>query len=129
MPHRILIVDDEPHIVELVRVCLEDPGLELLEARDGEVGLAMARQLQPDLILLDIMMPRMDGFEVCRALKEDPRTREIPVVMLTAKGLEADRLKAREAGADAYMTKPFSPMKLHAEVREHLARRSKADAS
>lgn len=129
MPHRILIVDDEPHIVELVRVCLEDPGFELLEARDGEAGLAMARQLQPDLILLDVMMPRMDGFEVCRALKEDPRTKGIPVVMLTAKGLEPDRLRGRESGADGYMSKPFSPMKLHAEVRERLARRPEATAS
>lgn len=124
MPHRILIVDDEPHIVELVRVCLEDPDFEILEARDGETGLAMARQIQPDVILLDVMMPRMDGYAVCRALKQDPRTSGIPVVMLTAKGLEADRQKGLESGADAYLSKPFSPTKLHAQVREHLRGRA-----
>lgn len=124
MPHRILIVDDEPHIVELVRVCLEDPGFEILEARDGETGLAMARQILPDVVLLDVMMPRMDGYAVCRALKEDPRTSAIPVVMLTAKGLEADRQRGLEAGADAYLSKPFSPTKLNAQVREHLQGRT-----
>lgn len=124
MPHRILIVDDEPHIVELVRVCLEDPGFEILEARDGETGLAMARQILPDVILLDVMMPRMDGYAVCRALKEDSRTSAIPVVMLTAKGLEADRQRGLEAGADAYLSKPFSPTKLSAQVREQLQRRT-----
>lgn len=124
MPHRILIVDDEPHIVELVRVCLEDPGFEILEARDGETGLAMARQLLPHVILLDVMMPRMDGYAVCRALKEDPRTSGIPVVMLTAKGLEADRQKGHEAGADAYLSKPFSPTRLNAQVRAHLQGRT-----
>jgi len=123
MPHRILIADDEPHIVELVRVCLEDSGVEIMEAGDGEAALAAARQRHPDLILLDVMMPRVDGFEVGRRLKADAATRDIPILMLTAKSQPTDRERGADVGAESYVTKPFSPSKLASEVQKLLARR------
>ncbi len=120
MPHRILVADDETHIVELVRVSLEEFGIEVLDAADGAAALAAARRHQPEILLLDVMMPRVDGFEVCRRLKADPLTRGIIVVMFTAKATEADRQRAREVGAQGYVTKPFSPLQLASVVREHL---------
>lgn len=120
MPQRILVADDEPHIVELVRVSLEEFDVEVLGAPDGEAALAAARRLQPEILLLDVMMPRVDGFEVCRRLKAEPSTRGIIVIMFTAKALEADRQRAREVGAQGYVTKPFSPMQLASVVRERL---------
>jgi len=120
MPHRILVADDEVHIVELVRVSLEEFGLEVLEAPDGEAALAAARRYRPEVVLLDVMMPRVDGFEVCRRLKADPLTRGVIVIMFTAKATEADRQRAREVGAQGYVTKPFSPLQLASVVREHL---------
>lgn len=118
---KILIVDDEPHIVELVRVSLEDCDYELHDAVDGEEALQMAREILPNLILLDVMLPRMDGFDVCRQLKEDPRTRHIEVILLTAKSQDDDVRAGMRAGADAYITKPFSPMRLLAEVQTRLS--------
>lgn len=129
MPQRILIVEDEAHIVELVRVCLEDPEVEVLDARDGVAGLVLARQAVPDLVLLDVMMPRLDGFALCRTLKEDPRTQGIPVVMLTARTLELERQLGREAGADAYLCKPFSPARLRELVLDLLSPRAQAGPS
>jgi len=120
MPHRILVADDEVHIVELVRVSLEEFGIEVLEAPDGEAALAAARRYRPEIVLLDVMMPRVDGFEVCRRLKADPLTRGVIVIMFTAKATEADRQRAREVGAQGYVTKPFSPLQLASVVREHL---------
>lgn len=118
---KILIVDDEAHIVELVRVCLEDSDYEIVEAYDGAEALNKARQEKPDLILLDIMLPKMDGYEVCKNLKHSEDTRHIPVVMLTAKGQEVDKVKGFQSGADAYMTKPFSPLRLLTELEEKLS--------
>lgn len=118
---KILIVDDEVHIVELVRVCLEDSDYEIIEAYDGLEALNKAKSEKPDLILLDIMLPKLDGYEVCKALKSAEETREIPVVMLTAKGQEVDKVKGFQSGADSYMTKPFSPLRLLTELEEKLS--------
>lgn len=117
---KILIVDDEPHIVELVRVCLEDTEYDIVEAYDGEEALVKAREEHPDVILLDIMLPKKDGYEVCRELKTNGDTGDIPIVMLTAKGQEVDKVKGFQSGADSYMTKPFSPLRLLTELEEKL---------
>jgi two-component system, OmpR family, alkaline phosphatase synthesis response regulator PhoP len=117
---KVLVVDDEVHIVELVRVCLEDTDYEIIEAYDGQEALDKARRENPDLILLDVMLPKMDGYQVCRYLKSSDDTRNIPVVMLTAKGQEVDKVKGFQAGADSYMTKPFSPLRLLTELEEKL---------
>jgi len=118
---KVLIADDCPKLVELVRVTLEREDCEIIYASDGEETLRKARKEQPDVILLDIMMPKMDGFEVCRQLRKDPQTKEIPIIMLTAKGQEVDREKGRELGANEYITKPFSPSTLLAKIKEILA--------
>jgi two-component system, OmpR family, alkaline phosphatase synthesis response regulator PhoP len=117
---KVLVVDDEVHIVELVRVCLEDTDYEIIEAYDGQEALDKARSENPDLILLDVMLPKMDGYQVCRNLKSSEDTRDIPIVMLTAKGQEVDKVKGFQAGADSYMTKPFSPLRLLTELEEKL---------
>jgi CheY-like chemotaxis protein len=108
----MLIADDEPGIRTLVRMTLESDAYEILEADDGEAALAIARMRHPDLILLDVSMPKRNGFEVCRAIKADPRTSDIAVVMLTARAQQADREQGAEAGVDDYFTKPFSPVAL-----------------
>ena len=112
----ILVVDDEPPILDLVRFTLEDAEVRVVEASDGVEALALARRLRPDLILLDVHMPRLDGLEACRQIKRDPALARTPIVMLTAAGQEADRARGREAGADEYLTKPFSPLALLALV-------------
>jgi two-component system phosphate regulon response regulator PhoB len=108
----VLVVDDAPQILSLVRVTLEDERVRIVEAADGEAALAVAQREQPELILLDIRMPRLDGFEVCRRLRQDPRFGQTKIVMLTASGQERDRARGRAAGADEYLTKPFSPLSL-----------------
>ncbi|MFP4498148.1 MAG: response regulator transcription factor [Vulcanimicrobiota bacterium] len=118
---KVLIVDDEAHIVELVRVCLEDTDYDILEAYDGQEALDKATDELPDLILLDVMLPKMDGYEVCKALKGNENTSSIPIVMLTAKRQEVDKVKGFQAGADSYMTKPFSPLRLLTELEERLS--------
>lgn len=112
----ILVVDDEPPILDLVRFTLEDAEVRVVEASDGVEALALARRLRPDLILLDVHMPRLDGLEACRQIRRDPALAQTPIVMLTAAGQEADRARGREAGADEYLTKPFSPLALLALV-------------
>lgn len=112
----ILVVDDEPPIVDLVRFTLEDADVRVVEASDGAEALVLARRIKPDLILLDVQMPRINGLEVCRQLRREPALAHTPVVMLTAAGQEADRARGREAGADEYLTKPFSPLALLALV-------------
>jgi DNA-binding response OmpR family regulator len=112
----ILIVDDEPPILDLVRFTLEDAEVRVVEASDGVEALALARRLRPDLILLDVHMPRLDGLEACRQIRRDPALARTPIIMLTAAGQEADRARGREAGADEYLTKPFSPLALLALV-------------
>jgi len=122
----ILLVEDDPDIVELVQYNLERESYAVLAANDGETGLAEARQRRPDLILLDLMLPGIDGLEVCRRLKALEETRGISVIMLTAKGEEVDVVTGLELGADDYVTKPFSPRELTARMRAVL-RRSKLD--
>ena len=117
---KVLIADDLPKVVELVRVTLEDKDYKIIETSNGKETLRKAREEQPDAILLDIMMPKMDGFEVCRQLKKDPQTKEIPIIMLTAKGQKVDKEKGREAGANDYITKPFSPSVLLIKIEEIL---------
>ena len=112
----ILVVDDEPSIVDLVRFTLEDADVRVVEASDGAEALVMARRIRPDLILLDVQMPRLDGFEVCRQLRREPSFARAPIILLTAAGQEADRARGLGAGADEYLTKPFSPLALLALV-------------
>ncbi len=114
---RVLVVDDERHIVRLVQVNLERQGYEVLTAYDGVECLEKAKSEQPDLIVLDVMMPRMDGFEALQRLKSDPETSHIPVIMLTARTQDRDVLQGYQYGADLYLTKPFSPMELLSLVR------------
>jgi DNA-binding response OmpR family regulator len=117
---RILIVEDEPDIMELVKVTLSDGNYELLEAKDGEAGFRLAVDEHPDLILLDIMLPKMDGYEVCRRLKSDPKTATMPVLMLTAFGQKREIEEGFKVKADDYIVKPFEPLKLRERVRKFL---------
>ena len=117
---RILIVDDEPDLLTVLRFGLEAAGFEVVQASDGEQALALARQMLPDLMILDLMLPRMDGYKVCRALKFDERYRRIPIFILSARSGEADRKLALEMGADAFVTKPYEIQDLVARIRERL---------
>jgi DNA-binding response OmpR family regulator len=119
---RILIVDDEPDLLTVLKFGLEADGFEVLQASDGEQGLALARQHMPDLMVLDLMLPRMDGYKVCRALKFDERYRHIPIFILSARSGEADRRLALEMGADEVHTKPYDMKALIERVRAHLDR-------
>jgi len=114
---RILIVDDEPHILRSLGFVLRKAGYEILEARSGQQALQIIRDERPDLVFLDIMIPETDGYEVCRRVKSSPELASTYVVMLTAKGQEDDRQKGVDAGADEYMTKPFSPTRAVARVK------------
>lgn len=118
----ILIVEDEAALVTLLRYNLEREGFRLLEARDGEEALVLAQEEKPDLILLDWMLPLVSGLQVCRQLRRDRETREIPIILLTARGEETDKVRGLESGADDYITKPFSPAELTARVRAVLRR-------
>lgn len=112
MEQKILIVDDELHIRALLERALEDledEGIELLTAENGEEGLELAREEKPDLMFLDIMMPKMNGYEVCEKIKQDPDLKDIYIIILTAKGQAIDRVKANEVQANEYLTKPFNP--------------------
>ena len=119
---KILIVDDESHIVEAIRYNLEKAGFRVLTAADGQRALELAQRELPDLITLDVMLPEMDGWEVCRALRQETRTKRIPVLMLTVKKEETDKVVGLELGADDYLTKPFSPKELVARIRAILRR-------
>ncbi len=120
----ILVIDDEKDLVELVRSNLERDGFDVAAAHDGSTSLQQAKRTLPNLILLDIMMPGMDGLDVCREIRADSRTRSIPVIMLTARAEETDKVVGLELGADDYMTKPFSPRELVARVKAQLRRNS-----
>ncbi|HSQ60245.1 MAG TPA: response regulator [Acidobacteriota bacterium] len=109
---RILVVDDEIYIVHILDFSLGMEGYEVLTALDGEQALERVRSEKPDLVVLDIMMPKLDGYEVCRAIKSDPATRNTPVILLSAKGRNVDQKMGFDVGADDYITKPFSPRKL-----------------
>lgn len=119
---KILVVDDEEHILELIRFNLEGAGFQAITATNGEDALRLCNEQQPDLILLDIMLPGIDGLEVCRKLKSEKETRLIPIIMITAKGEEIDKIVGLELGADDYITKPFSVRELLARVKALLRR-------
>jgi len=116
----VAIVDDEPHIVELARLNLENAGFRIVTASDGQRALEIIEESQPDLVVLDIMLPGMDGWEVCRRLRQGGSN--VPVIMLTARGHEVDRIVGIELGADDYVVKPFNPRELVARVRAVLRR-------
>lgn len=118
MAHRILVVDDEPNILMTLQFILEEAGFEVATASDGVKALAVAREMRPSLVILDIAMPVKDGFEVCRELKEEENAPR--VLMLTARGLAIDRKKGFEVGADAFMAKPFQMSALLKAIRETL---------
>ena len=120
---RVLIVDDEPHIVLSLEFLLQRSGYETISAADGEAGLALVHRRRPDLVLLDVMMPKRNGYEVCQAIKSDPGVQGIPVIMLTAKGQEVEILKGRELGAAAYVTKPFGNAEILEVIRSVLEAR------
>lgn len=118
MPQKkILAVDDEKHIVRLVQVNLERAGYQVVTAYDGVDALKKVSDEKPDLIVLDVMMPQMDGFEVLKNLKANPDTRDIPVIMLTAKAQDADVFRGWQSGVDCYLTKPFNPLELLSFVK------------
>ena len=117
---KILVIDDEPDAIELIKFNLKAAGYEVVTAGDGEEALKKARAVIPDLILLDLMLPEVDGLEVCKILRRDPRVSGIPIIMLTAKAAEIDRVLGLELGADDYVTKPFSPRELVLRVKRLL---------
>ncbi len=119
---KILVVDDEKHIVETITYNLQKAGFRTLTASDGKRAVELAQREVPDLITLDVMLPEHDGWEVCRLLRQDRRTKQIPIIMLTVKHDESDKIVGLELGADDYMTKPFSPKELVARVKAVLRR-------
>ena len=120
-PH-ILLIEDETALVELLKYNLEKDGLRVSVASDGEEGMTAIGEIRPDLVILDWMLPHVSGIEICRQLRRKPETRDLPVIMLTARGEEADRIRGLQVGADDYVTKPFSPNELIARVRAVLRR-------
>jgi len=121
---KVLVVDDEVYILHILDFSLGAEGYEVITAADGEQALEKAISEKPDLIILDIMMPKMDGYETCEKIKKLPETKHIPVLLLTAKGRDIDRQRGFDSGADDYITKPFSPNKLISRVQEILGIKS-----
>jgi len=119
---KILIIEDEKDIIKMLDYNLKKEGFKALSANNGEDGLDMARKENPDLVLLDLMLPGMDGLDVCKAIKNDAKTAHIPIIILTAKAQEADKIVGLELGADDYVTKPFSPRELIARIKAVLRR-------
>ena len=117
---KILIADDNENIREALSYLLEDEGYKLWLAKDGTETLAKVKEVLPDILFLDIMMPEMNGYEVCRIIKEDPRLRNTYVIMLTAKGQVAEQDRGKQVGADEYIVKPFSPMEILAKIKHIL---------
>jgi two-component system alkaline phosphatase synthesis response regulator PhoP/two-component system response regulator VicR len=126
-PKKILVVDDERHIVRLIQVNLERAGYQVVAAFDGKEALKKIPSDNPDLIVLDVMMPFMDGFEVLKQLKAEVKTRDIPVVMLTAKTQDADVFRGWASGVDMYLTKPFNPMELLTVIKRIFEARDQLD--
>jgi DNA-binding response OmpR family regulator len=122
--HRILIVDDEPNIVLALQLLMRREGYEIQAVDNGEEAVLAVRDFQPDLVLLDVMLPRMDGYEVCQRIRADPSLKDVSVIMLTAKGREAEREKGLALGADYYITKPFSTREVVRKVKEVLAEKT-----
>jgi two-component system cell cycle response regulator DivK len=120
MSKRILVVEDQPDNRQILRDLLNSVGFQILEAEDGASGVSTAAAERPDLILMDIQMPVMDGYEATRRIKADPALKSIPVIVVTSYALSGDEDKARAAGCDDYITKPYSPRALLAKIKEHL---------
>jgi len=120
MKKSVLVVDDQPHIVRLIQVNLESEGFIVHSAADGREGLARVREVKPDLVILDVIMPHMDGFELLREIKSDPELQDIPVVMLTVKTHNADIVQGLRGGAELYLPKPFHPKELVSLVKRVL---------
>jgi len=118
---KILVVDDEVNITQILEFSIGAEGFEVISAQNGEEAIEKARREQPDLIILDIMMPKIDGYEACRILKANPLTKNIPVVLLTAKGRDIDKRLGMEVGATDYIVKPFSPNKLVERIHQLLS--------
>jgi DNA-binding response OmpR family regulator len=117
---KILIADDNQNIRDALTYLLEDEGYELLLAKDGAEALRKVRDLRPDILFLDIMMPEINGYDVCRTIKADPLLKDTYIIMLTAKGQVAEQERGKEVGADEYIVKPFSPMEILAKVKQIL---------
>ena len=126
---KILVVDDEDHIVELISYNLINSGYNVLTANNGLDAVRLAKEENPDLILLDLMIPGLDGFDVCKAIRNDNETKEISIIMLTAKGEELDKILGLELGADDYITKPFSIRELLARIKANLRRAKTSNGS
>jgi len=122
--HRILIVDDEPNIVLALELLMKREGYEIHTVDDGQKALDAVKEFRPDLIILDIMMPKMDGYEVCQLIRADASLKDVYIIMLTAKGREVEKEKGMALGADYYITKPFSTREVMMRVKEFLAGRS-----
>ncbi|HWD40402.1 MAG TPA: response regulator [Fimbriimonas sp.] len=120
MPQKVLVCDDERHIVRLIQVNLERHGYTVVTAFDGKEGLEKIRSEKPNAIVLDVMMPYMDGFEVLKSIRREPETENLPVIMLTAKAQDKDVFEGYHYGADMYLTKPFNPMELVTFVKRIL---------
>ncbi|MFY9837103.1 MAG: response regulator [Xanthobacteraceae bacterium] len=120
MSKRILVVEDQEDNRQILRDLLSSAGYEMMEAWDGEAGVKAAKELRPELILMDIQLPLMDGYEATRRIKADPELKNIPIIVVTSYALSGDDGKARAAGCDAYVTKPYSPRQLLAKIREFL---------
>jgi len=126
---KVLVVDDEDNIIELIRLGLRYEGFQVEVASDGEQGIALAQRIDPDLVILDVMMPGIDGLEVCRRLRGNPTTRDVPILMLTAKDEVGDRILGLQTGADDYLTKPFDFYELLERIKAILRRQSRAKAA
>ncbi|GCF09005.1 response regulator transcription factor [Dictyobacter arantiisoli] len=126
---KVLVVDDEDNIIELIRLGLRYEGFQVEVASDGEQGIALAQRIDPDLVILDVMMPGIDGLEVCRRLRNNPTTRDVPVLMLTAKDEVGDRILGLQTGADDYLTKPFDFYELLERIKAILRRQSRTKSS
>jgi DNA-binding response OmpR family regulator len=129
MPKKILIVEDYPHIVEVLKIRLQAAGYDVIAAGDGQEGLNMARSERPDLIILDVMLPKMNGYKVCRFLKFDAKYKSIPIFLLTARGKPEDVETGKAIGADEYILKPYDPQELLALIRRYLAKAAEAPQS
>ena len=120
MARKILVIDDETELLKAISICLKASGYEVITAQDGQEGLEKAKASNPDLIILDVLMPKMDGYEVCRLLKFDEQYKSIPVIMLTAKVQDIDKAMGKKVGADDYITKPFETHDLIDKIKKNL---------
>jgi two-component system phosphate regulon response regulator PhoB len=127
MKPKILVVDDEPDALELIQYNLKASGYDVVTAADGDEAIKKARSTHPALVILDVMLPEIDGLEVCKTLRREPATSTVPIIMLTAKAAEIDRVLGLELGADDYVTKPFSPRELVLRVKAMLRRRAPSE--